>query len=717
MSDFVVDGSPLETPIGEAEKGYAMTPPSLDEAFKPWSGSESNLERTGSSLKLQNYYPSQRHDFDSIPGQNDVPAAIPTPMLSAEEANKRYAPPGTTITDKDIPEGAARLIGETKKREIERENIIGRYTAAHGLATNFAVGMAAFLTDPLNIGTLFLPGIGEETALAQLGRIGIGSKVAARAVAGGATGAIAQAPLSALKYGIGQQFASDYDMRSGLRDVMFAGAAGAVLHAGFGAAGDAIRSRVSIAGKFADSVATGEMAEQAAPILNADAATRADAMRMAVSQLATGREVDVGAAFPEAGEFGLHENAVTGGHPLYERIPSEPMRLSSFLKSRGGLKDEGGDLFSSLGGYRTRPGLINKNGLSLDEAARLAWEEGYFPEHGNERPDVNTLLKALDEDARGNKHYSAQDENAVSVYKQSIAHNSEVDQLAAKLGINQTGLTRGQFFDKVAEHLSAEQQAEEHTALVKSHEEAFLEAEERAKAFLESRGDSWEPDAFYHEGKGRSLEDLEREYKQANSSPAVREGDGGGAEPGSSARDQEQLQAGGRQGSGGTEPGRFNEGTTAATGSPTDNPRNGGQYRPEEYTAPPGPRGTVTPEVIGQIAQREQQLYRDGFSSGMTQGELEQVTDDVYGEHEASPAQPKLTAPRAAESSGEKQLSPEEAHMAMLEQSLADFQASGGRLTQEERALLDATDRAMKEADLTESALQQAANCLMESGL
>lgn len=91
-----------------------------------------------------------------------------------------------------------------------------------------------------------------------------------------------------------------------------------------------------------------------------------------------------------------------------------PLDMVGYIRSLGGLRDQGGEL-SHLGmtnaartgmdhvGQETRFGpLVAESGMSLDEAALEAWEEGYFPEL-SQRPDVNTFLDALGETYNGGR--------------------------------------------------------------------------------------------------------------------------------------------------------------------------------------------------------------------------------------------------------------------------------------------------------------------------
>ena len=95
-----------------------------------------------------------------------------------------------------------------------------------------------------------------------------------------------------------------------------------------------------------------------------------------------------------------------------EMIPPETKlkrtSLIQYLRSRGGVQDVGGDL-KSRGAVKEAPGLINKKGMGLDDAALSAWEQGYFPEF-IERPTINDLLNAIDDELRGKKRYNVEEE-------------------------------------------------------------------------------------------------------------------------------------------------------------------------------------------------------------------------------------------------------------------------------------------------------------------
>ncbi|MDO4184625.1 MAG: hypothetical protein Q4D11_05255 [Rhodospirillales bacterium] len=79
-------------------------------------------------------------------------------------------------------------------------------------------------------------------------------------------------------------------------------------------------------------------------------------------------------------------------------------RLAQFIVQNGGISDDRGDI-KAMG---SMSGLLNKKGISLDEAARMAWDAGYIT--GAERPDVNKLLDLLSDDLGNRPVYTENDQ-------------------------------------------------------------------------------------------------------------------------------------------------------------------------------------------------------------------------------------------------------------------------------------------------------------------
>lgn len=154
------------------------------------------------------------------------------------------------------------------------------------------------------------------------------------------------------------------------------------------------------------------------------------------------------------------DNVRNGG----ANIP-KPKNLTQFLKDNGGLQEDAGELAQTGITSKNRPGLLNQNGQSLDDAARSAWEAGYFPEE-SDRPDVNTFLNALDEDFNGrNKRYNADGEDLAAQHQAISDYAEHLD----RMGIDVNSMSNRQ----IAEALYESQRQEQYN----SHE-IYLDAAE-----------------------------------------------------------------------------------------------------------------------------------------------------------------------------------------------------------------------------------------------
>lgn len=220
--------------------------------------------------------------------------------------------------------------------------------------------------------------------------------------------------------------------------------------------------------------------------------------------------------------------------------PREPVRLAQFLRqdyavgrpgdvntqvNHGGLRDPGGDLAAIAGGNTARGSLRsilgggngyrslinNETGSHLDDAALRAWHAGYFPEN-DQRPTTNELLNKLDEDInRGNPQYSHHDHEDVVAYATALAHNSEIDRLATEHNLPTRGITRAQFFDQIANHMSQEDAATEHDRMAAEHQDAF------DRWTTAARQSNVNPEDY----TPRTLEEMENEHRQADAAEAA----------------------------------------------------------------------------------------------------------------------------------------------------------------------------------------------------
>jgi hypothetical protein len=253
VTDFVISGQPYEPPESAAEQGYAQTPaPFLSRVgAEAQSGITYGLGRAIERGSQSDATSLDRALFESVQsaGEGLPPAAGYEPqqsdMLPPAEINKRYAPIGpdgklASITDKPMSEGLGQIIGKQKTDEMQRESVIARNAAANSWPVNLGTGMAAFMLDPINAATSFIPGIGEEAAMAALGRVGVqgfAARMAARGVAGATSMGAQQVPLSLAEYGLGTEEASDFSLRDAMSQIFYGAMWGAAIHAGaFGTA-------------------------------------------------------------------------------------------------------------------------------------------------------------------------------------------------------------------------------------------------------------------------------------------------------------------------------------------------------------------------------------------------------------------------------------------------------------------------------------------------
>jgi hypothetical protein len=390
MPEIVSDNDPFQMPASAANEFYSRkTNPGIG-AFAASTLADAPTAFLGRAAERGTAEGASFFDrFLASTGNRDPEAemfgAPPGPTLSAEippeQYNEKYAPRDSTgavvpIGDKPMPEALAAIIGRQKTEAMQRDSVLSRFAETHAGVTTFAAGAAASMLDPLNAASMFLPGVGEGAIAAQLGG-GLAGRTAARLLAGGATGALMQAPVSGLKMGLAPEEASDYGMRDAMRDILYGAAGMAVLHTGLGTARELL----------------GPRAPEVAPSPRVpDAATQNVTMGAAIGEIAEGRPIDVR---PVA-------EAVSANTPeaLLSREPQRPPDIIDFLMRQGGVQDDGGEL-RAMDLHRPQQGkfgtLVRRNGLELDYARESAVEAGYLPEGAT----VNDLLNALRDTSQG----------------------------------------------------------------------------------------------------------------------------------------------------------------------------------------------------------------------------------------------------------------------------------------------------------------------------
>ncbi len=218
-----------------------------------------------------------------------------------------------------------------------------------------------------------------------------------------------------------------------------------------------------------------------------------------------------------------------------------------------------------------KPGLLKDTGESADDLARAAEENGFFPEKGGARPTDKELLKKLKLDLGKNYQWSDFDTDAVEAYRGAMARNAEVDRLANELDIEAKGMSHNEFWDTVADRLSTEEAAKRIDAQADSFAETMAEADKQAQAFLESRGEAWEPDAA-EGGAPRTLEDLENEHRQSQDTRGPIQGAEDAGRAGDAGADAGAVPEGAGSGGRSAEPGRSSSAPVEPGRYPSGNP-------------------------------------------------------------------------------------------------------------------------------------------------
>ena len=97
-----------------------------------------------------------------------------SPMLDTETANKRYGV-GDLKFDEPIREIAAQTMGERKRAEMDRQFILANGSSAARFVPGMAAQVLGGVLNPLDLGLMFLPVVGEERLAAKIAQSGGGA--------------------------------------------------------------------------------------------------------------------------------------------------------------------------------------------------------------------------------------------------------------------------------------------------------------------------------------------------------------------------------------------------------------------------------------------------------------------------------------------------------------------------------------------------------------
>lgn len=157
-------------------------------------------------------------------------------MLTPEQANARY--PGVGFKS-NTADSVASSLYKARQDQAMRDSIIARGPGGviAGIG-GFGSRLLPQMFDPLNVASMFVPGLGETRAAAILGRAGIESTLATRALAGATQGMAGQALLEPTNAALDHADQNDWSMSRALIDIGIGGLFGGGLHAAGGAIAD-----------------------------------------------------------------------------------------------------------------------------------------------------------------------------------------------------------------------------------------------------------------------------------------------------------------------------------------------------------------------------------------------------------------------------------------------------------------------------------------------
>lgn len=162
--------------------------------------------------------------------------------LSAKDATHEYGLGGQLNFDEPIKRDAAELMMRRKIDENDRNYVIASgSTTGMRRAAGIGVGMAASLLDPINVGAMFIPVVGEARFARMVKGFG-GSVLKARLAQGAIEGAVGTALIEPFIALPALQEQANYSLKDSAENLAFGAGLGAFLHAGFGAIGDRIKA-------------------------------------------------------------------------------------------------------------------------------------------------------------------------------------------------------------------------------------------------------------------------------------------------------------------------------------------------------------------------------------------------------------------------------------------------------------------------------------------
>jgi hypothetical protein len=338
------------------------------------------------------------------------------------------------------------ILAKRKTAELKRQAILSRAEDSGSTALGrFGITIATSFLDPLTVGTGFVPVIGPARYAGMLERAGTSAlaRAGVRAQVGALEGAVGAAAVEPIIYGAHAQEQADYTLADSLLNIGIGGPFGGGLHVVGGAVSDALK----------------RSARPSRAILDEAEAVVKRAPEPVTEQPAA----DVGAL---SGPIGVPDeyraaavklsDAMRAARDIDLTIPAEVSRmagrpvqsLSQFIKSTGGIADDGGELSARDVTSRSMPGLVRRTGSpesDMDAVRQRIFDAGYFPDR-TEYGEISDseIFDAIADDVSGKRRYPV---DVADLIARVHADRDFMDRLGSQ------GIERGTSVDDIAVRL------------------------------------------------------------------------------------------------------------------------------------------------------------------------------------------------------------------------------------------------------------------------
>lgn len=280
-------GAPLQEQHGYSIYNYPATENEVSAAV--WD----NMQRTSGLSALQNLAAESLNNQVARRGPKQY-------LLSADEANSQYGDVlGKEYFKEPVSPSYAKTLAENRAAQDYNDKTIARGRGGFvSEVSKFGVGLAAAMTDPVNVGAAFIPIVGEARFASMVGAMGLRT---ARVTKGAIEGGVGTVAIEPLVYAGAQAGGYRYDYADSVMNIALGTVMGGGLHFAGGEIRDAWQAKKTrTLAETGDlplpeklKLGENEATSIAQSVDNLPVRERADLLRTAVGQMTLGRQVDI----------------------------------------------------------------------------------------------------------------------------------------------------------------------------------------------------------------------------------------------------------------------------------------------------------------------------------------------------------------------------------------------------------------------------------------